>query len=68
MQRTPCKLIAGGLLVPRLVEAAGIPAGFSAAAGALLLVALVSLRLHPGHSGPQTPGTPAAAGVAAGHG
>jgi hypothetical protein len=54
--------------VPRLGAAAGTPAGFWAAAGALLLVALVSLRLPPRHSGPQTPGTPATAGVAAGHG
>ncbi len=60
--------LGGSLLVPRLVEAAGIPAGFWAAAGALLLVALVSLRLRPRHSGPRTPDTPAAAGVAAGHG
>ncbi|SHN49513.1 Major Facilitator Superfamily protein [Geodermatophilus obscurus] len=60
--------LGGSLLVPRLVEAVGPPAGFRAAAVALLLVALVSLRLRPRHSGPQTPGTPAATGVAAGHG
>ncbi len=37
----------GSLLVLRLVGAAGTPAGSWAAAGALLLVALVSLRLRP---------------------
>jgi predicted MFS family arabinose efflux permease len=60
--------LAGSLLLPRLAEAAGLPAGFRAAAGALLLVALVSLGLRPRRSGAHSPGTPAAAGVAAGHG
>ncbi len=58
----------GSLSALRPVGAAGTPAGSWAAAGALLLVALVPLRLRPRHSGPQTPGTPAAAGVAAEHG
>ncbi|MGY1641457.1 MFS transporter [Geodermatophilus sp. SYSU D00703] len=39
--------LGGSLLVPRLAEAAGVPAGFWAAAGALLLIALVSLGLRP---------------------
>ena len=38
----------GSLLALRLVGAAGTPAGSWAAAGALLLVALVPLRLRPG--------------------
>jgi MFS family permease len=37
----------GSLLVPRLAEAAGNPAGFLAGAGALLLVVVVSLGLRP---------------------
>ncbi|MGY1593051.1 MFS transporter [Geodermatophilus sp. SYSU D00708] len=39
--------LGGSLLVPRLAEAAGVPAGFWAAAGAVLLIALVSLGLRP---------------------
>jgi MFS family permease len=39
--------LGGSLLVPRLAEAAGLPAGFWAAAAAVLLVALVSLGLRP---------------------
>jgi hypothetical protein len=39
--------LCGSLLVPRLAEAAGVPAGFWAAAGAVLLVGLVSLGLRP---------------------
>jgi MFS family permease len=38
--------LCGSLLVPRLAEAAGVPAGFWAAAGAALLVGLVSLGLR----------------------
>ena len=60
--------LGGSLLVPRLAEAAGTGAGFLAAAGALLTVGLVSVGLRPRHSTAPDPGTPAAAGVAAGHG
>jgi hypothetical protein len=60
--------LGGSLLVPRLAEAAGTGAGFLAAAGALLAVGLVSVGLRPRHSTAPDPGTPAAAGVAAGHG
>lgn len=60
--------LGGSLLVPRLAEAAGTGAGFLAAAGALLAVGLVSVGLRPRHSTAPGPGTPAAAGVAAGHG
>jgi hypothetical protein len=60
--------LGGSLLVPRLAEAAGTGAGFLAAAGALLAVGLVSVGLRPRHSPAPGPGTPAAAGVAAGHG
>lgn len=37
----------GSLLLPRLAEAAGNPAAFLAAAGALLLIAVVSFGLRP---------------------
>ena len=60
--------LTGSLLVLRLADAVGTPAGFWAAAGALLVAALVSLALRPRHSTAADPGTPAAAGVAAGHG
>ena len=60
--------LGGSLLVPRLAEAAGTGAGFLAAAGALLAVGLVSVGPRPRHSTAPGPGTPAAAGVAAGHG
>ncbi|WP_448620747.1 MFS transporter [Geodermatophilus sp. URMC 65] len=60
--------LGGSLLVPRLAEAAGTGAGFLAAAGALLAVGLVSSGLRARHSTAPDPGTPAAAGVAAGHG
>lgn len=60
--------LTGSLLLPRLAEAAGLPAGFWAAAGALLLVALVSLGLRPARTGPRPPGTAAATRVAADHG
>ncbi|MGY1688625.1 MFS transporter [Geodermatophilus sp. SYSU D01105] len=44
--------LAGSLLVTRLAEAAGVPAGFWAAAGAALVIALVSLGLRaPGDRG-----------------
>ncbi len=60
--------LGGTLGLTRLAGAAGTGAGFLAAAGALLLVALVSLGLRPRHSAAPVPGTPAAPGVAAGHG
>ncbi|SDO71489.1 MFS transporter [Geodermatophilus sp. DSM 45219] len=60
--------LTGSLLLPRLAESAGLPAGFWAAAGALLLVALVSLGLRPGRTGPRPSGTAAATRVAADHG
>ncbi|MGY1760965.1 MFS transporter [Geodermatophilus sp. SYSU D00779] len=60
--------LGGSLLVPRLAEVAGTGAGFLAAAGALLAVGLVSVGLRPRHSAAPGPGTPAAAGVAPGHG
>lgn len=41
----------GSLLLPRLAEAGGNPAGFLAAAGALLLMAGVSLWLRPAPTG-----------------
>jgi sugar phosphate permease len=37
----------GSLLIPRLAEAAGYPAGFLAGAAALVLLGLVSLGLRP---------------------
>ncbi|MGY1682560.1 MFS transporter [Geodermatophilus sp. SYSU D01176] len=64
---TSLALMLGGLLgslaLPRLAEAAGTPAALLAAAGAALLVAVVSSGLRPGR-----PGTPAPPGVAARHG
>lgn len=60
--------LGGSLLGTRLAEAAGTGAGFLAAAAALLAVGLVSVGLRPRHSTAPAPGTPAAAGVAAGHG
>ena len=60
--------LGGSCWCPAWPRPAGLAAGFWAAAGALLLGALVSLGPRPRHSGPQSPGTPAAAGVAAGHG
>jgi hypothetical protein len=60
--------LGGSLLGTRLAEAAGTGAGFLAAAAALLVVGLVSVGLRPRHSTTPGPGTPAAAGVAAGHG
>ena len=60
--------LGGSLLGTRLAEAAGTGAGFLAAAAALLVVGLVSVGLRPRHSAAPGPGTPAAAGVAAGHG
>ncbi|WP_167760867.1 MFS transporter [Geodermatophilus sp. DF01_2] len=50
----------GNLLLPRLAEAAGTPAGLLAGAAAMLLVAVLSVGLRPG--------TPGASRVAALHG
>jgi MFS family permease len=41
----------GSLLVPRLAEAAGYPAGFLAGAAALVLLGVVSLGLRPSRAG-----------------
>ncbi|MGR6967949.1 hypothetical protein ACU610_26175 [Geodermatophilus sp. URMC 61] len=51
------------VVLPRLPEVAGNPAGLLSAAVAALLTALVSLRLRP-----HRPGTPGPARVAALHG
>jgi hypothetical protein len=51
----------GSLLLPRLADAAGLPAGFLAGAAALLLIAVVSLGLRSGE-----PRSGAARRVAAG--
>jgi MFS family permease len=42
----------GSLLIPRLAEAAGYPAGFLAGAAALALIAVVSLGLRPARPAP----------------
>ena len=64
---TSLALMLGGLLgslaLPRPAEAAGTPAALLAAAGAALLIAVVSSGLRP-----DRPGTPALPGVAATHG
>ncbi|MGK5113885.1 MFS transporter [Geodermatophilus sp. CPCC 205506] len=53
--------LAGSLLVPRLAEAAGIPAGFAAGAAAVLAIAVLSLGLRPRDDGAvTTPGAPEA--------
>ncbi|SDE83580.1 Predicted arabinose efflux permease, MFS family [Blastococcus fimeti] len=57
----------GSLTVPRLADGAGPPAGLLAAAGAMLLVALVSLGLRPGR-GSGDPGRGRAAGGRSAHG
>jgi MFS family permease len=57
--------LVGNLLLPRLADGAGLPAGLLAGAGALLLLAVVSLGLRPG-SGPA--GSRGPDRVAAGHG
>ena len=57
--------LAGNLLLPRLADDAGLPAGLLAGAGAMLLLAVVSPGLRPG-SGPA--GSPPPDRVAAGHG
>jgi hypothetical protein len=41
----------GSLLVPRLAEAAGYPAGFLAGAAALVVLGVVSLGLRPSRAG-----------------
>lgn len=58
--------VLGSLTVPRLADGAGLPAGLLAAAGAMLLVALVSVGLR---SRPEVedPGPEAAAGGASRH-
>ncbi|MGY2130083.1 MFS transporter [Blastococcus sp. SYSU DS0617] len=57
--------ILGNLLLPRLAEGAGLPAGLVAGAGAMLLLAAVSLglRARPADAGSLPPDR-----VAAGHG
>ena len=55
--------VLGSLLVPRLAEAAGYPAGFLAGAGALLLIAGVSLGLRPSRD-PVAAAAPVAAPTA----
>jgi MFS family permease len=42
----------GSLLIPRLAESAGYPAGFLAGAAALALIAVASLGLRPAHPAP----------------
>jgi sugar phosphate permease len=53
----------GSLVLPRLAEVAGNPAGLLTSAVAALLIALVSLGLRP-----HRPGTPGTTRVAALHG
>lgn len=57
--------LVGNLLLPRLADGAGIPAGLLAGAGAMLLLAVVSPGLRPGSrpAGSRRPDR-----VAAGHG
>ena len=57
--------LVGNLLLPRLADGAGLPAGLLAGGGAMLLLAVVSLGLRPG-SGPA--GSRGPDRVAAGHG
>ena len=56
----------GSLLMPRLAEAAGYPAGFLAGAAALLLLGLVCLGLRPARSAAVPVEEPAQASNAVG--
>jgi MFS family permease len=57
--------LVGNLLLPRLADGAGLPAGLLAGAGAMLLLAVVSVGLRPGSG---RTGSPRPDRVAAGHG
>ena len=58
--------LVGNLLLPRLADGAGLPAGLLAGAGAMLLLAVVSPR--PAAPDPGAAGSPRPDRVAAGHG